>query len=106
MQAKVINQLKEDKQEFSLLVAIEISPEEVYSYPLTTLPFALSDPSGKLQQSQKAPFRNYLISESKSTRKEVPTDADWLYDGMTVPRAMSTKSTWNELTDTFLEAVM
>ena len=75
-EAKVINQLKEDKQAFGLLVAKEISPEEVYSYPLTTLPFALSDPSGKLQQSQKAPFRNYLISESKSTRKEVPTDAD------------------------------
>ena len=75
-EAKVINQLKEDKQPFGLLVAKEISPEEVYSYPRTTLPFALSEPSGKLQQSQKSPFRNYLISESKSTRKEVPTDAD------------------------------
>ena len=53
-EAMVINQLKEDKQAFSLLLAKEISPEEVYSYPLTTLPFALSDPSGKLQQSQKA----------------------------------------------------
>ena len=65
-EAKVINQLKEEKQTFGLLVAKEISPEEVYSYPLTTLPFVLSDLYGKLQQSQKAPF---LISESKSTRK-------------------------------------
>ena len=104
-EAKVINQLKEDKQVFGLLVAKEISPEEVYSYPLPTLPFTLSDPSGKLQQSQKAPFRNYLVSESKSTRKEVPRDADWVYDGMAVVRAIPIKSTWKELADTFLEAV-
>ena len=44
---KVINQLKEDKQTFGLLVVYYL----VYSYPLTTLSFALSDPSGKLQQS-------------------------------------------------------
>ena len=100
-EAMVINQLKEDKQAFSLLLAKEISPEEVYNYPLTTLPFALSDPSGKLQQSQKAPFKTYLISESKSTRKEVPTDADWIYDG----RSMPIKSTWKELVDTILETV-
>ena len=77
-EAKVINQLKEDKQVFSLSVAKEISPEKVYSCPLTTLSLALSDPSGKLQQSQKGPFRNYLISESKSMRKEVPINADWI----------------------------
>ena len=104
-EAKVINQLKEGKQVFGLLVAKEISPEEVYSYPLTTLPFALSDCSGKLQQSQKAPFRKYLISKSKSTRKEVPIDADWIYDGIAVVRAMPIKSTWKESADTFLEAV-
>ena len=104
-EAKEINQLKEDKQVFGLLVAKEISPEEVYSYPLPTLPFALSDPSGKLQQSQKAPLRNYLVSESKSTRKEVPRDANWIYDGMAVVRAIPIKSTWKELADTFLEAV-
>ena len=98
---KVINQLKEYKQAFGLLVAKKISSEEVYSYPLTTLPSALSDPSNKLQQCQKVPFRNYLISESKSTRKEVFTDADWICDGMAVNRAMPTKSTWNELADTF-----
>ena len=78
---------------FSLLVAKEILREEVYSYPLTTLPFVLSDPSGKLQQSQKVPFRNYLISESKSTIKEVPTYADWIYDGISVVRVMPIKST-------------
>ena len=92
-EAKVINQLKEEKQALGLLVAKEISPEEVYSYPLTTLLLALSDPCGKLQQSQKAPFRNYLISESKSTRKGVPTDAEWIYDGVAVVLAMPIKST-------------
>ena len=57
-EAKVISQLREDKQAFSLLVAKEISSEEVYSYPLTTCTFALSDPSDKLQQSQQAPFKS------------------------------------------------
>ena len=74
-------------------VAKEISPEEVYSYSLTTLPFALSDPSGKLQQSQKVQFRNYLISEFKSARKEVTTGADLIYDGIAVVRAIPIKST-------------
>ena len=104
-EAKVINQLKKDKQAFGLLVAKEILLEVVYSYPLTTLPFALSDPSGKLKQSQKASLRNCLISESKSTRKEVPTSADWIYDAMAVARAMPIKSTWKKLADTFLEVV-
>ena len=86
-EAKIISQLREDKQAFGLLAAKEISSEEVYSYPLTTCPFALlSDPSDKLQQSQQAPFKSYLISEFISTRKEVPTDADWIYDGMAVVR--------------------
>ena len=105
-EAKVISQLREDKQAFGLLVAKEISSEEVYSYPLTTCPFALSDPSDKLQQSQQDLFKSYLISEFKSTRKEVPTDADWIYDGMAVVRAMPIKPTWKELADTFLEAVI
>ena len=46
-----------------------------------------------------------MVSESKSTRKEVPRDADWVYDGMAVVRAIPIKSTWKELADTFLEAV-
>ena len=106
-EAKIISQLREDKQAFGLLAAKEISSEEVYSYPLTTCPFALlSDPSDKLQQSQQAPFKSYLIREFKSTRKEVPTDADWIYDDMTVVRAMPIKPTRKELADTFLEAVI
>ena len=40
-EVKVINQLQEDKQAFGLLVAKDPSPEEVCSYPLTTLPLAL-----------------------------------------------------------------
>ena len=101
-EAKAINQLKEDKQAFGLLVTPE---EEVYSYPLITLSLAFNDPSGKLHQSQKALFRNYLISESKSTRKEVSIDADWIYDAMAVVRATPIKSIWKELANTFLDGV-
>ena len=42
------------------------------------LPLALTDPSDELQQSQKAQSKYYLINESKSTRKEVYTDVDWI----------------------------
>ena len=46
-----------------------------------------------------------MITKSKSTRKEVHTDADWIYDGMAVVRAIPIKSTWKELADIFLAAV-
>ena len=51
----MINQLKDDKQTFGFLVRKEILLEETLSYPMTSFSFALNDPSGKLQQSQKAP---------------------------------------------------
>ena len=38
-------------------------------------------------------------------RKEVPTDADCIYDDMTVVRVMPIKSAWKELADTFLQTV-
>ena len=53
-----------------------MSPEEIitHSYSLTSLPLALSDPSVKLQQSQKSPFRIYLMSEYKAMTGEPPTE--------------------------------
>ena len=100
-----MNQLTEEKQAFGLLVVKVISPEETYSYLLTTFPIALSGSSGELQQSQKVPFKNDLISESRSTRKEIPTDADWINDGMTVVQSLPVQFTCKKLTDTFLQAV-
>ena len=38
-------------------------------------------------------------------RKEVPTDADCIYDDMTVVRVMPIKSAGKELADTFLQTV-
>ena len=46
-----------------------------------------------------------MISESKSTRKEVSIDADWIYDAMAVVRATPIKSIWKELANTFLDGV-
>lgn len=77
--AKIINQLKEDKLGFGLLVGIKMSAEEIYSYSLTSLPLALSDHSVKLQQSQKAPFRIYLMSEYKAMTAKNPTETETLY---------------------------
>ena len=50
-----------------------MSPEEIYSYSLTSLLLALSDFSVKLQQSQKAPFRIYLMIEYKTMTGKNPT---------------------------------
>ena len=100
-----MNQSTEEKQAFGLLVVKVISPEETYSYLLTAFPIALSDSSGELQQSQKVPFKNYLISESRSTRKEIPTDSDWINNGMAVVQSLSVKFTCKKLTDTFLQVV-
>ena len=46
-----------------------------------------------------------MINESKSIRKEIPTDADCIYDDMTVVRVMPIKSAGKELADTFLQTV-
>ena len=51
---KVINQLREGKREFGLLVAKEISLEKLCSYLPTTLPFGLSDLSGNLKKFEKS----------------------------------------------------
>lgn len=46
---------------------------------MTSLPLALSDLSVKLQQSQKAPFRMYLMSEYKAMTLKNPTETENLY---------------------------
>ena len=46
-----------------------------------------------------------MISKSKSKRKEVPTDADWIYDSMADVRVMPIKSIWIELADTCQKSV-
>lgn len=98
-----MNQLKEDKQAFGLLVGKETSPAEIQRYPLTSLPFTLSDPSGKFQQKQKAPFINYSISKFKAMVGEAPTNIHKVCDGVALARALPIKPTWKELADTFLE---
>ena len=106
-ETKIINQLKEDKQPSALLVGKEMSPKEIHSYPLISLPLTFSDHSGKLQQSQKALFRNYLylIRESKATANKAPINPDWMYDGMASVRALPIKPNWKGLALTFLEAL-
>ena len=79
-----------------MLVGKEISPEDKQSYPLTSFPLALSDPSGKLEQVQKATLKIFLISKSEAMTGEAPIDADWIHDDMALFRALPLKSTWEE----------
>ena len=69
-----------------------MTPEDVHSYPLKSLPLASRDLSGELPQSQKAPYRNYLISKSKYMRYEALTKANLIYDGMTLVWTLSLKT--------------
>ncbi len=40
------------------------SPEELLSYPLTSVPLALASPGGDLRQGSKAALRNHLIEDA------------------------------------------
>ena len=45
---KIVNQLKQDTQEFGLLFGEKISPEKMHSNPPTSIPLTLINPSEKL----------------------------------------------------------
>ena len=70
-----------------------MSPEKMHSNPPTSIPLTLINPSEKLQQSQKAPFRNYLINESKTMRDRAPTEADQIFVGMSIARVITFQHT-------------
>lgn len=81
-----------------------MSPEEEHSYPLPSAPLLyLLVHSNK---NKKTLFRNSLINETKATRDEAPTKADWIYDRTAFFRALPKKPNWNELADTILKVVI
>ena len=101
---KVINVLKEDKQAFGLLVGKTTSPYEDHSYPLTSIPLALTSPDGDLRQGSKAALRNYSISESNALSSVPVQKTKWIVDGMSVIRSMQSRLTWEEFCQAFIEA--
>jgi len=100
---KVVNILKEEKQAFGALVGKATTAREAHSYPLTSVPLALSTEESGLRQGAKAMLRNHMIDETKAGEDEPPARAEWLIDGMAAVQAVPPKSTWKEYAESLLQ---
>ena len=69
---RAVNTPKEEIQAFGTLVSKITSAWEAHSYPLTTVPLALSTEDKDLRQGPKSMMRNYMITEAASIGEEAP----------------------------------
>ena len=93
---EAITVLKQDRQAFWTLLSESVSLLAAFQYPLTPLPLFIATPEGSIRQAPKHTFRNFLIEESKSLTKVLPTNARWLIDGMAALRSVTPKDTYKE----------
>ena len=98
---KIISSLMEDRQDFGAMTGKSKSPEELLSYPLTSVPLALASPDGDLRQGSKAPLRNHLIEDADALTSQPATGAFWIVEGMAVVRSVLRKETWGEYATAF-----
>lgn len=70
------------------------SKEEAFSYPMTSLPLSIANPNGSLYGSDKAKFRNYLISDFYSLEPEY--EARWIIDCGQAIRQVNPRDTYGE----------
>ena len=79
---KVVNILKEEKQAFGALVGKATTAKEANSYPLTSVPLALSTEESGLRQWAKSSLRNHIIEKAKAEEDKPPAIAkgsmEWL----------------------------
>ena len=103
---RAINILKEEKQAFGSLVGKSTSARDAHSYPLTSVPLALSTEDNDLRQGSKSTLRNHMITEAKAEGDQAPIRAEWIIDGMAAVRSVSPKKTWGEYADSLLRFCM
>lgn len=96
---RAVNILKEEKQAFGCLVGKATSASEAHSYPLTSVPLALSTEDKLLRQGSKSVLRNHMITEAAVVGEEAPIRAEWIIDGMAAVQSVSPKDTWGEYAD-------
>ena len=60
--------MKEDRQVFGLMLGKEVNLEEVFRYPVTSVPISLTFPDSTLRQNPKHHICNYLIDVSKACK--------------------------------------
>ena len=93
---KAISVLKEDRQAFGLIISKAVSLKEAFSFPITSVPLSISTPEGNLRQSEKASFRNFLISKCDGPFSIPPKNAAWFVDGLAAVRTLKPKKTYRE----------
>ena len=103
---KVVNILKEEKQAFGALVGKATTAKEAHSYPLTSVPLALSTEESGLRQGAKSSLRNHIIEEAKAEEDKPPARAEWLVDGMAAVQAVPPRKTWKEYAESLLNFCM
>jgi len=74
---------------FGTLVGKSTTAKEDHSYPLTSVPLALSTEESGLRQGTKAMLRNHMIDETKAGEDEPPIRTEWLIDGMAAVQAVT-----------------
>lgn len=103
---RAVNILKEEKQAFGTLVGKATSAREAHSYPLTTVPLALSTEDKDLRQGSKSMLRNYMITGAAAMGAQAPMKADWIVDGMAAVQSVFPKDTWGEFADSLFTFCM
>ena len=74
----------------------ELNLEEVFRYPVTSVPLSLAFPDSTLRQNRKHHFRNYLIDASRDCASTPPNEARWRIGSMSVMRIVKVKKTHKE----------
>ena len=78
-------------QAFGALVRQATTAREAHSYPLASVPLALSTEESGLRQVTKAMLRNHMIIQTKAEEDEPPTRAEWLIDVMAAVQTVPPK---------------
>ena len=77
VESKKLDILMEEKKAFGMMVSKCESKEEMFSYPMTSLPLSIANPDGSLYSLDKAKFRDNLIGDNYST--EPGMGAAWIF---------------------------
>ena len=70
--SKVMTVLKQDRQALGTMLSNSLVLYIAFKYPLTVVLLSIATPEGKLRQSPKNVFRNFMVEESKLVTNDCP----------------------------------
>ena len=100
---EVVSALQEGCQVF--IVEKSLSLDEAFSFSLTTVLLSITFPDGKLRQSEKASFRNYIIKQSDTLHTIPPKDIAWCIDGMAFISCLNPKIAYKEWISSLISSI-